>query len=91
MGCSSACFSQSLEFICSVGKIFLTDQGMQRADWFVRFICNGLFVYFLVERISVIYIGAILFVMVIYLAFMHQKVKGKPLNWEYLLQKKERK
>ncbi|MED1623363.1 ABC transporter permease [Bacillus pseudomycoides] len=66
-------------------KSFLTDQGMQRADWFVRFLCNGLFVYFLVERTSVIYIGVILFVMVVYLAFMYQKVQGKPLNWEYLI------
>ena len=27
-------------------KSFLTDQNIQRADWFIRFILNGLFVYF---------------------------------------------
>ncbi|KEK24921.1 ABC transporter permease [Bacillus gaemokensis] len=66
-------------------KSFLTDQRMQRGDWFIRFICNALFVYILVGHASVIYIGAILLVMVMYLVAMHQMVKGKPLNWEYLI------
>lgn len=66
-------------------KSFLTDGRIQRADWIIRFLCNVLFVYFLVERSTVIYIGVILFVMVVYLLAMHQKVKGKPLNWEYLI------
>ncbi|HDX9707219.1 TPA: ABC transporter permease EcsB [Bacillus thuringiensis] len=66
-------------------KSFLTDQNIQRADWFIRFILNGLFVYFLVERTSVLFIGGIVLLMVLYLAIMHQMVKGKPLNWEYLI------
>ncbi|HEB2432587.1 TPA: ABC transporter permease EcsB [Bacillus cereus] len=66
-------------------KSFLTDQNIQRADWFIRFILNGLFVYFLVERNSVLVIGGIVLLMVLYLAIMHQMVKGKPLNWEYLI------
>ena len=48
------CHCKSVEFICSVGKVILTDQNIQRADWFIRFILNGLFVYFLVERTSVL-------------------------------------
>ncbi|OQR55276.1 ABC transporter permease [Bacillus sp. CDB3] len=72
-------------------KSFLTDQSVQKADWFIRFILNGLFVYFLVERTSVIFTGVIVFLMVLYLAVMHQKVKGKPLNWEYLISEEGKK
>ncbi len=57
-------------------KSFLTDQNIQRADWFIRFILNGLFVYFLVERTSVMFIGGIVLLMVLYLAILHQMVKG---------------
>ncbi|WP_434166287.1 ABC transporter permease [Bacillus thuringiensis] len=72
-------------------KSFLTDQSIQRADWFIRFILNGLFVYFLVERTSVLVIGGIVLLMVLYLAIMHQMVKGKPLNWEYLISEEGKK
>ncbi|MED2866477.1 ABC transporter permease EcsB [Bacillus thuringiensis] len=72
-------------------KSFLTDQNIQRADWFIRFILNGLFVYFLVERTSVLVIGGIVLLIVLYLAIMHQMVKGKPLNWEYLISEEGKK
>ncbi|EEK80156.1 ABC transporter, permease protein EscB [Bacillus cereus R309803] len=72
-------------------KSFLTDQNVQRADWFIRFILNGLFVYFLVERVSVMFIGGIVLLMVLYLAILHQMVKGKPLNWEYLISEEGKK
>lgn len=72
-------------------KSFLTDQNIQRADWFIRFILNGLFVYFLVERTSVLFIGGIVLLMVLYLAIMHQMVKGKSLNWEYLISEEGKK
>ncbi|HHP1115372.1 ABC transporter permease EcsB [Bacillus cereus group sp. MYBK163-2] len=72
-------------------KSFLTDQNIQRADWFIRFILNGLFVYFLVERTSVLFIDGIVLLMVLYLAIMHQMVKGKPLNWEYLISEEGKK
>ncbi|PHB52297.1 ABC transporter permease [Bacillus toyonensis] len=72
-------------------KSFLTDQNVQKADWFIRFILNGLFVYFLVERTSVLFIGGIVLFMVLYLAIMHQMVKGKPLNWEYLISEEGKK
>ncbi|WP_242259578.1 ABC transporter permease EcsB [Bacillus cereus group sp. BfR-BA-01311] len=72
-------------------KSFLTDQNIQRADWFIRFILNGLFVYCLVERTSVLFIGGIVLLMVLYLAIMHQMVKGKPLNWEYLISEEGKK
>ncbi|MFA1810529.1 ABC transporter permease EcsB [Bacillus anthracis] len=72
-------------------KSFLTDQNIQRADWFIRFILNVLFVYFLVERTSVMFIGGIILLMVLYLAIMHQMVKGKPLNWEYLISEEGKK
>ncbi|HDR7734800.1 TPA: ABC transporter permease EcsB [Bacillus thuringiensis] len=72
-------------------KSFLTDQNIQRADWFIRFILNSLFVYFLVERTSVLFIGGIVLLMVLYLAIMHQMVKGKPLNWEYLISEEGKK
>ncbi|KAA0764610.1 ABC transporter permease EcsB [Bacillus sp. SH5-2] len=72
-------------------KSFLTDQNVQRADWFIRFILNGLFVYFLVERTSVMFIGGIVLLMVLYLAILHQMVKGKPLNWEYLISEEGKK
>ncbi|MDZ4478397.1 ABC transporter permease EcsB [Bacillus cereus] len=72
-------------------KSFLTDQNIQSADWFIRFILNGLFVYFLVERTSVLFIGGIVLLMVLYLAIMHQMVKGKPLNWEYLISEEGKK
>ncbi|EEN04324.1 ABC transporter, permease protein EscB [Bacillus thuringiensis IBL 4222] len=72
-------------------KSFLTDQNIQRVDWFIRFILNGLFVYFLVERTSVLVIGGIVLLMVLYLAIMHQMVKGKPLNWEYLISEEGKK
>ncbi|BCA35464.1 MULTISPECIES: ABC transporter permease EcsB [Bacillus cereus group] len=72
-------------------KSFLTDQNIQRADWFIRFILNGLFVYFLVERTSVLFIGGIVLLMVLYHAIMHQMVKGKPLNWEYLISEEGKK
>ena len=35
------CHRKSVELICSVGKVILTDQNIQRADWFIRFILNG--------------------------------------------------
>ncbi|HDR7915115.1 TPA: ABC transporter permease EcsB [Bacillus wiedmannii] len=72
-------------------KSFLTDQNIQRADWFIRFILNGLFVYFLVERTSVMFIGGIVLLMVLYLVVLHQMVKGKPLNWEYLISEEGKK
>lgn len=72
-------------------KSFLTDQNIQRADWFIRFILNGLFVYFLVERTLVLFIGGIVLLMVLYLAIIHQMVKGKPLNWEYLISEEGKK
>ncbi|MCU4768998.1 ABC transporter permease EcsB [Bacillus toyonensis] len=72
-------------------KSFLTDQNVQKADWFIRFILNGLFVYFLVERTSVLFIGGIVLFMVLYLAIMHQMVKGKPLKWEYLISEEGKK
>ncbi|HDR7382023.1 ABC transporter permease [Bacillus toyonensis] len=72
-------------------KSFLTDQNVQKADWFIRFILNGLFVYFLVERTSVLFIDGIVLFMVLYLAIMHQMVKGKPLNWEYLISEEGKK
>ncbi|HDR7794246.1 TPA: ABC transporter permease EcsB [Bacillus luti] len=72
-------------------KSFLTDQNIQRADWFIRFILNGLFVYFLVERSSVLFIGGTVLLMALYLAVMHQMVKGKPLNWEYLISEEGKK
>ncbi|KAB2392408.1 ABC transporter permease [Bacillus cereus] len=72
-------------------KSFLTDQNIKRVDWFIRFILNGLFVYFLVERTSVLVIGGIVLLMVLYLAIMHQMVKGKPLNWEYLISEEGKK
>ncbi len=58
---------------------------MRRADWFIRFICNSLFVYFLIEHISLISVGIVLAVMAIYLLMIHQMVKRKPMNWEYLI------
>ena len=85
------CHRKSVELICSVGKVIFTDQNIQRADWFIRFILNGLFVYFLVERTSVLFIGGIVLLMVLYLAIMHQMVKGKPLNWEYLISEEGKK
>ncbi|HFJ9457189.1 TPA: ABC transporter permease EcsB [Bacillus cereus] len=72
-------------------KSFLTDQNIQRADWFIRFILNGLFVYFLVERTSVMFIGGTVLLMVLYLVVLHQMVKGKPLNWEYLISEEGKK
>lgn len=72
-------------------KSFLTDQNIQRADWFIRFILNGLFVYFLLERTSVMFIGGIVLLMVLYLVVLHQMVKGKPLNWEYLISEEGKK
>lgn len=72
-------------------KSFLTDQNIQRADWFIRFILNGLFVYVLVERTSVMFIGGIVLLMVLYLVVLHQMVKGKPLNWEYLISEEGKK
>lgn len=72
-------------------KSFLTDQNVQRTDWFIRFILNGLFVYFLIERTSVIFISGIIFFMVLYLVILHQMVKGKPLNWEYLISEEGKK
>ena len=72
-------------------KSFLTDQNIQRADWFIRFILNGLFVYFLVERTSVLFVGGTVLLMALYLAVMHQMVKGKPLNWEYLISEEGKK
>lgn len=72
-------------------KSFLTDQNVQRADWFIRFILNGLFVYFLVERTSVMFIGGIVLLMVLYLVILYQMVKGKPLNWEYLISEEGKK
>ena len=81
MDCTRVCHCKSVELIRRMGKIILTDQNIQRADWFIRFILNGLFVYFLVERTSVIFIGGIILLMVLYLVVLHQMVKGKPLNW----------
>lgn len=75
MDCNRVCHCKSVEFICSVGKVILTDQNIQRADWFIRFILNALFVYFLVERTSVIFIAGIVLLMVLYLAIMYQMVK----------------
>lgn len=72
-------------------KSFLTDQNIQRADWFIRLILNALFVYFLVERTSVMFIAGIILLMVLYLAILHQMVKGKPLNWEYLISEEGKK
>ncbi|EJS66374.1 ABC transporter permease [Bacillus cereus] len=72
-------------------KSFLTDRNIQRADWFIRFILNGLFVYFLVERTSVLFTCVIVLLMVLYLAIMYQMVKGKPLNWEYLISEEGKK
>jgi ABC-2 type transport system permease protein len=72
-------------------KSFLTDQNIQRADWFIRFILNGVFVYFLVERTSVMFIGGTVLLMVLYLVVLHQMVKGKPLNWEYLISEEGKK
>ncbi|MDM5153747.1 ABC transporter permease [Bacillus sp. DX1.1] len=66
-------------------KSSMTDGRFHRVDWFIRFVLNAFFVYFLVERASVIYVGVIVFVMAIYLVFIHQNGKGKPLNWEYLI------
>ena len=66
-------------------KSYMTDNRMHHIDWLIRFVLNFFFVYFLVARASVIYMGAIVFAMVVYLVFLHQKVKGKPLNWEYLI------
>ena len=91
MDCPRICHCKSVEFIRRVGKIILTDQNIQRVDWFIRFILNGLFVYFLVERTSVLVIGGIVLLMVLYLAIMHQMVKGKPLNWEYLISEEGKK
>ena len=76
MGCNRVYHCKSMEFIRSVGKVILTDQNIQRADWFIRFILNALFVYFLVERTSVIFIAGIVLLMVLYLAIMYQIVKG---------------
>lgn len=75
MDCNRVCHGKSVEFIRSMGKSFLTDQNIQRADWFIRFILNAVFVYFLVERTSVMFIGGIVLLMVLYLAIMHQMVK----------------
>ena len=75
MDCTCVCYRKSVELIRRVGKVILTDQNIQRADWFIRFILNGLFVYFLVERTSVLFIGGIVLLMVLYLAIMHQMVK----------------
>lgn len=72
-------------------KSYMTDSRMHLIDWFVRFLLNFFFVYFLVERASVIYMGAIVFAMAVYLVFLHQKVKGKPLNWEYLIEEEGKK
>ncbi|PFI25134.1 ABC transporter permease [Bacillus cereus] len=72
-------------------KSFLTDRNIQRADGFIRFILNGLFVYFLVERTSVLFTCVIVLLMVLYLAIMYQMVKGKPLNWEYLISEEGKK
>ena len=77
MDCTRVCHCKSVELIRRMGKIILTDQNIQRADWFIRFILNGLFVYFLVERTSVIFIGGIILLMVLYLVVLHQMVKGR--------------
>ncbi|WP_090995389.1 ABC transporter permease [Bacillus sp. 491mf] len=66
-------------------KSYMTDGRIHPTDWLIRFVLNFFLVYFLVERASALYTGAIAFAMVIYLVFLQQKVKGKPLNWEYLI------
>ena len=91
MDCNRVCYCKSVELIRRVGKVILTDQNIQRADWFIRFILNALFVYFLVERTSVMFIAGIILLMVLYLAILHQMVKGKPLNWEYLISEEGKK
>ena len=75
MDCNRVCYCKSVELIRRVGKVILTDQNIQRADWFIRFILNALFVYFLVERTSVMFIAGIILLMVLYLAILHQMVK----------------
>ena len=85
------CHCKAWNLFVAWEKSFLTDQNIQRADWFIRFILNGLFVYFLVERTSVLFIGGIVLLMVLYLAIIHQMVKGKPLNWEYLISEEGKK
>ncbi|MEH7463571.1 ABC transporter permease [Bacillus thuringiensis] len=72
-------------------KSYMTDNRIHLTDWLVRFVLNFFFVYFLVERASALYTGAIVFAMIIYLVFLHQKVKGKPLNWEYLISEEGKK
>lgn len=91
MDCTRVCHCKAWNLFVAWEKSFLTDQNIQRADWFIRFILNGLFVYFLVERTSVIFIGGIILLMVLYLVVLHQMVKGKPLNWEYLISEEGKK
>lgn len=64
---------------------YMTDYRMRLLDWPIRLILNVLFVYFLVERASILYVGAIVVVMIMYQVFLQRAVKGKPLNWEYLI------
>ena len=37
MDCTRVCHCKSVELIRRMGKIILTDQNIQRADWFIRF------------------------------------------------------
>lgn len=64
---------------------YMTDSRMRLLDWPIRLILNVLFVYFLVERAPILYVGAIVVVMIVYQVFLQRAVKGKPLNWEYLI------
>lgn len=64
---------------------YMTDQRMHIFDRLIRVILNIAFIYCLVARVSFVYVGVIVAMMIVYSIFLQQSVKGKPLNWEYLI------
>lgn len=64
---------------------YMTDPRMRLFDLLIRVIVNVAFIYCLVARVSFLYIGIIVVLMMVYSVLLQQSVKGKPLNWEYLI------
>nr|WP_144924283.1 ABC transporter permease [Paenibacillus bovis] len=65
----------------------ISDKQTQTFDWLIRFICNVLLLYFIIEEASYWFTGVVLLIMIAFTIYVLEIVKTKSINWQRLIEK----
>lgn len=66
------------------------DPQVEISDWIIRFALNTIFVFLLVEKAAIWYIGVLILLYIGVYLYFHRLAKGKTIKWDLLIEKEEK-